>query len=89
MIFFKESDLKAKQVPKSITLRAVSGNKTMMTFFEFAPNAVIPSHRHSHEQITYIIEGDMGLHARTSSPQFGFRSMDLALNMISASLALK
>lgn len=55
--FFKESDLKAKQILEGITLRAVSGEKTMMTFFEFEPNAVIPSHKHPHEQITYIIEG--------------------------------
>lgn len=59
MSFFRESDLKAKQVLEGITLKAVSGNKTMMTFFEFEPNAVIPSHKHIHEQITYIIEGEM------------------------------
>ncbi|MDA8214407.1 MAG: cupin domain-containing protein [Nitrospiraceae bacterium] len=59
MTFFRESDLKAKQVLEGITLRAVAGDKTMMTFFEFKPNAVIPSHKHPHEQITYIIEGEM------------------------------
>jgi quercetin dioxygenase-like cupin family protein len=31
----------------------------MMTFFEFKPNTVIPSHKHPHEQITYVIEGEM------------------------------
>ncbi len=59
MPFFRESDLKAKQILKGITLRVISGDKTMMTFFEFEPNAVIPSHKHPHEQITYIIEGEM------------------------------
>ncbi len=59
MLFFNEKDLKAKQILEGITLRAVSGNKTMMTFFEFEPNAVIPSHKHPHEQITYVIEGEM------------------------------
>ncbi|GAB4409146.1 MAG: cupin domain-containing protein [Thermodesulfovibrionales bacterium] len=59
MNFFKESDLKAKQILEGITLKAVSGNKTMMTFFEFEPNAVIPPHKHPHEQITYVIEGEM------------------------------
>ncbi len=59
MIFFNEKDLKAKQILEGITLRAVSGNNTMMTFFEFASNAVIPSHKHPHEQITYVIEGEM------------------------------
>lgn len=59
MNFFKESDLKARKVLEGITLRAVSGNKTMMTFFEFEPNAVIQPHKHPHEQITYVIEGEM------------------------------
>lgn len=59
MNFFKESDLKTKQILNGIILRSVSGEKTMMTFFEFEPNAVIPSHKHPHEQITYIIEGEM------------------------------
>ena len=56
MTFFRESDLKAKQVLEGITLRAVAGDKTMMTF---EPNAVIPPHKHPHEQITYVIEGEM------------------------------
>lgn len=59
MNFFNESDLKTRQVLEGVTLRAVSGDNTMMTFFEFQPNAVIPSHKHTHEQITYVIEGEM------------------------------
>lgn len=56
-MFFGERELAAKQVLEGITLRAVTGEKTMMTFFDFAPDAVIPPHRHPHEQITYVIEG--------------------------------
>lgn len=59
MSFFKESDLKAEEVLKGITLRAVSGEKTMMTFFEFEPGTAIPSHNHPHEQLTYVIEGEI------------------------------
>ncbi len=59
MNFFRESDLKAKQILEGITLKAISGDKTMMTLFEFEPHAVIPSHKHLHEQITYVIEGEM------------------------------
>ncbi len=59
MNFFNYSELKAKQILEGIKLRAISGDKTMMTFFEFEPNAVIPPHKHPHEQITYIIEGEM------------------------------
>jgi quercetin dioxygenase-like cupin family protein len=59
MTFFGESDLKAKLVLSGITLRAVAGDKTMMTFFEFEPHAIVPLHKHPHEQITYVIEGEM------------------------------
>ena len=59
MSFFKESGLMGKQVIEGITLKSVSGEKTMMTIFEFEPNSVIPSHKHPHEQITYVIEGEM------------------------------
>jgi len=59
MSFFSESDLPAKQLLEGIKLKAVSGDKTMMTIFEFDVNALIPSHKHPHEQITYIIEGEL------------------------------
>ena len=59
MSFFRESDLKARRILEGVTLRAVHGDKTMITFFEFEPGAVIPSHKHPHEQITYIIEGEI------------------------------
>lgn len=59
MGFFSESDLQAKQLLEGINLKAVSGESTMMTIFEFEPDAVIPSHRHSHEQITYVVEGEL------------------------------
>ncbi len=59
MGFFRKSELEAKNVIDGITLRSVSGSRTMMTFFDFEPGAVIPSHKHPHEQITYIIEGEI------------------------------
>lgn len=59
MSFFSESDLQARQLLEGITLKVVSGDKTMMTIFEFGLNAVIPSHKHPHEQITYVLEGEL------------------------------
>ncbi len=59
MNFFRESELATKQIMEGITLKSVSGNKTMMTFFDFEPGSVIPSHAHPHEQITFIIEGEI------------------------------
>ncbi len=59
MDFFSESGLQSKQILEGITLRAVSGEKTMMTIFDFEKGAVIPPHSHPHEQITYIVEGEL------------------------------
>lgn len=59
MSFFRKSELKAKNVIDGITLKSVSGSRTMMTFFDFEPASIIPSHKHPHEQITYVIEGEM------------------------------
>ena len=59
MNFFNVSGLMGKEVLEGITLKSVSGKKTMMTFFEFKPNSIIPSHKHPHEQITYVVEGEM------------------------------
>ncbi len=59
MTFFKEKELVVKKLLEGISLKSVSGENTMMTFFEFGPNAVIPTHKHPHEQITYVIEGEI------------------------------
>ena len=59
MGFFSHDDLKEKQALEGITLRSVAGNSTMMTFFEFREGAVIPPHSHLHEQITYVLEGEI------------------------------
>ena len=59
MTFFNESELKAKQLLPGIKLKAVFGEKTMITIFNLEPNAVIPAHKHPNEQITYVVEGEM------------------------------
>lgn len=57
--FFTVSELKGKEIRPGIDLRCASGQQTMLTFFDFAPDAVIPSHKHPHEQITYMLQGEM------------------------------
>lgn len=59
MDFFDTGELKQMQVLEGITLRSVAGEKAMMTFFEFDEGAVIPKHSHPHEQITYVLEGEL------------------------------
>jgi quercetin dioxygenase-like cupin family protein len=56
-MFFSEAELKTKQPLEGVSLRAVYGDKTMLTIFNLEPNAVIPTHAHPHEQISYVLEG--------------------------------
>lgn len=56
-MFFSETDLKPRQLLQGVTLRAVHGAQTMLTIFDLEPHAVIPSHSHPHEQITYVLAG--------------------------------
>jgi quercetin dioxygenase-like cupin family protein len=58
-MFFKAALLKKKLISKGIVLRAVWGQKIMLTFFDFKPKSVIPPHKHPHEQITYILKGSL------------------------------
>ncbi|HCL90523.1 MAG TPA: hypothetical protein DHW70_04300 [Candidatus Atribacteria bacterium] len=58
--FFKVSELKAKKVLDDSTIRAVANKNTMVTFFEFGPNtAIMPKHKHPHEQTTVMVAGSM------------------------------
>jgi len=57
--FFKISELKVKEVMNGITVRSVANKNSMITFFEFAPNSIVPKHKHPHEQITVVTVGSL------------------------------
>ena len=59
MTFFHVADLPAVEQLPGVVRRAVWLEKVMITFFEFEPDTIIPAHEHPHEQITYIVEGEM------------------------------
>jgi len=43
--FFKIGELKVKEVMNGITVRSVANKNSMITFFEFAPNSIVPKHK--------------------------------------------
>ena len=59
MSYFKESELKSKQVAEGARVKSVYSEKTMITFFEFEPGSSVPMHSHENEQITYVLEGEL------------------------------
>ena len=59
MPFFKVDDLPVTEMLAGVFRRAVYLEKVMLTFFEFEPGQEIPEHSHPHEQISYVLEGEM------------------------------
>ena len=59
MTFFRKGDLPATEMLPGVLRRAVYLDDLMITFFDFAPAAVVPRHQHPHQQITWVISGAM------------------------------
>ena len=59
MPFYKVDDLPAVEMMDGVLRRAVYLDNLMLTFFEFEPGRVVPEHAHPHEQISYVLEGEM------------------------------
>lgn len=59
MSFFNVKELPKKEVKKGATVCSVFLENLMLTYFEFEPETEIPAHKHPHQQITLILEGEM------------------------------
>lgn len=59
MNFFDVKELPKKEIKRGIWLRSVFLENVMLTYFKLEPNIEFPLHKHPHEQITFIIEGEM------------------------------
>jgi len=53
------ADLVAIQVWDGVVARRVEGDRLTVAVVELAPNAVVPEHRHPHEQCGLVIEGEV------------------------------
>jgi quercetin dioxygenase-like cupin family protein len=54
-------DIKAKDLVPGITGYYAHGNALTLGYVEIKAGAVLPEHHHVHEQITYIIEGQLDM----------------------------
>jgi len=59
MDFFRTADLPKTAMLPGVDRRAVWLEGVMLTFFTFAPNAIVPEHAHPHQQITLVTRGAM------------------------------
>ena len=59
MPYFRVEDLAPVEQLPGIERRAVWLDNVMLTFYSFAPGAVVPEHAHANEQITVVTKGAM------------------------------
>jgi quercetin dioxygenase-like cupin family protein len=53
------NDVKGKEIVPGLFGRFVHGNTMTLSFVDIQPGAQLPEHSHPHEQITYLIEGEL------------------------------
>ncbi|MBD3307653.1 cupin domain-containing protein [candidate division KSB3 bacterium] len=61
MYFFDLDRVPRKTLVQGVHIKAVYGEKIMMSFVDLEAGAVIPSHHHEHEQMGYVITGELEL----------------------------
>ncbi|MCX7703448.1 MAG: cupin domain-containing protein [Planctomycetota bacterium] len=59
MVFSNLSDIPREEILPGILIRHIYLKSTLVSIIEYAPDAVIPLHRHLHEQISLVLEGEV------------------------------
>jgi quercetin dioxygenase-like cupin family protein len=53
------NDISAKEIRPGFFGKMVHGDKSTLAFWEIKKGSVLDEHRHYHEQITHILEGEL------------------------------
>jgi len=59
MPFLRLEDVPTEEVLPGVKVQFIYLKSTMFCVIEYAPGAAIPPHRHLHEQIALVIEGEI------------------------------
>ena len=51
----------ALELAPGVTMRPLFGEGAMLNLLEFDPGAQVPVHHHPHEQLGYVLEGELAL----------------------------
>lgn len=57
--FWNPKNIAPKVLAPGVTAKIASGEKIMLSLITFAPNAVVPTHSHPHEQMGMMVSGTM------------------------------
>ena len=49
------------ELAAGVTMRPLFGSGAMLNLLEFEPGARVPAHDHPHEQLGYVLEGELAL----------------------------
>ena len=53
------NDIPEKELAPGILSKLIHGDKSSLSIVELKKGSVLPLHHHIHEQITYIVEGEL------------------------------
>jgi quercetin dioxygenase-like cupin family protein len=60
MTYFCDTDSRApKELTPGVRTRTFWADRMLVSILEFAPHAVVPSHRHAEEQVGVVLEGEL------------------------------
>ena len=57
--FWNPENIAPKVLTTGVTAKIASGEKIMLSLVTFAPNAVVPTHSHPHEQMGMVVSGTL------------------------------
>ena len=57
--FWKPEEIPPKTLAPGVTAKIASGEKMMLSLVTLAPDAVVPTHSHPHEQMGLMVSGTM------------------------------
>jgi quercetin dioxygenase-like cupin family protein len=59
--FARLEGLPERQMMPGVHLRILAGDALMFSIVRFDPHATVPTHQHPHEQIGFVLEGELDL----------------------------
>ena len=57
--FWKPEEIAPRMLAPGVTAKIASGEKMMLSLVTLAPDAVVPTHSHPHEQMGLMVSGTM------------------------------
>jgi quercetin dioxygenase-like cupin family protein len=58
-LFIDTGNLPQKELADGVTTNIAWGEKLMLSFVKLDPNAIVPPHRHPHEQMALVLSGKL------------------------------